>query len=234
MRTLAVINVDEARHCVTGSHPMSQSPPESKAPTTATEVLAGGGEMGALMRDIDWSRTELGPVETWPASLRTMVGVVLGSSFPMLMWWGERMVQVYNDGYRPILGDKHPASMGAQGADVWKEIWSTIGPMAEGVLRGGPSTWSEHLLLLMHRKGFFEEAYFTFSYSPIPDDTGGRGGVLVTVQETTSQVLGERRLNTLQRVAADSFQAHGGRLVPGPERRGSRPAGDAGARRQPE
>jgi signal transduction histidine kinase len=186
---------------------MSQSPPEAKAPTTATEVFAGGGEMGALMRDIDWSRTELGPVETWPAALRTMVGVVLGSRFPMMVWWGERMVQLYNDGYRLILGDKHPASLGAPGADVWKEIWSTIGPMAEGVLRGGPATWSEHLLLLMHRKGFLEETYFTFSYSPIPDGTGGRGGVLVTVQETTSQLLGERRLYTLQRVAADSFQA---------------------------
>jgi signal transduction histidine kinase len=186
---------------------MSQSPPEAQAPTTALEVFAGGGEMGALMRDLDWSRTELGPVETWPAALRTTVGVVLGSRFPMLLWWGERMVQLYNDGYRLILGDKHPASLGAPGADVWKEIWSTVGPMAEGVLRGGPATWSEHLLLLVHRKGFIEETYFTFSYSPIPDDTGGRGGVLVIVQETTSQVLGERRLYTLQRVAADSFQA---------------------------
>ncbi|MFY0577864.1 hypothetical protein ACN28S_29250 [Cystobacter fuscus] len=133
--------------------------------------------------------------------------MVLGSRFPMLMWWGEHLVQLYNDGYRLILGDKHPASMGAPGAEVWKEIWSTIGPMAEGVLRGGPATWSEHLLLLMNRKGFFEETYFTFSYSPIPDDAGGQGGVLVTVQETSSQVLGERRLYTLQRMAADSFQA---------------------------
>ncbi|WP_395849326.1 ATP-binding protein [Cystobacter fuscus] len=186
---------------------MSQNPPETQAPATAAEVFAGGGQMGALMRSIDWSRTELGPVDTWPAALRTMVGVVLGSRFPMLMWWGEHLVQLYNDGYRLILGDKHPASMGAPGAEVWKEIWSTIGPMAEGVLRGGPATWSEHLLLLMNRKGFFEETYFTFSYSPIPDDAGGRGGVLVTVQETSSQVLGERRLYTLQRMAADSFQA---------------------------
>jgi signal transduction histidine kinase len=186
---------------------MSQIPPESQMPAIAAEVFAGGGEMGQLMRAIDWSRTGLGPVETWPSALRTMVGVVLGSRFPMLMWWGEHLIQLYNDGYRPILGDKHPASLGASGPEVWKEIWSTIGPMAEGVLRGGPATWSEHLLLLMNRKGFFEETYFTFSYSPIPDDAGGRGGVLVTVQETSSQVLGERRLYTLQRVAADSFQA---------------------------
>ncbi|WP_407755299.1 ATP-binding protein [Archangium sp.] len=186
---------------------MSQRPPESKAPATAGEVFAGGGEMGALMRSIDWSRTVLGPVETWSPALRTIVGVVLGSRFPMLMWWGEHMVQLYNDGYRTILGDKHPASLGGSGPDVWKEIWSTVGPMAEGVLRGGPATWSEHLLLFVSRKGFFEESYFTFSYSPIPDDAGGRGGVLVTVQETTSQILGERRLYTLQQVAADSFQA---------------------------
>jgi signal transduction histidine kinase len=186
---------------------MSQSPPETKASATAEEVFAGGGEMGALMRTIDWSRTELGPLETWPSALRTMVGVVLGSRFPMLLWWGERMVQLYNDGYRLILGDKHPASLGATGPEVWKEIWSTVGPMAEGVLRGGPATWSEHLPLFVNRKGFLEETYFTFSYSPIPDDAGGRGGVLGTVQETSSQVLGERRLYTLQRMAAVSFQA---------------------------
>ncbi|ATB40375.1 chemotaxis protein CheY [Cystobacter fuscus] len=186
---------------------MSQNAPETQAPTTAAEVFAGGGQMGALMRAIDWSRTELGPVERWPAALRTMVGVVLGSRFPMLVWWGEHLVQLYNDSYRPILGDKHPASMGAPAMEVWREIWSTIGPMAEGVLRGAPATWSEHLLLLINRKGFFEEAYFTFSHSPIPDDAGGRGGVLVTVQETSSQVQGERRLYTLQRMAADSFQA---------------------------
>jgi signal transduction histidine kinase len=138
----------------------------------------------------------------WPTSLRTIVGVVLENRFPMLLWWGQDLIQIYNDTYRPILGDKHPRSMGASGPEVWAEIWHIVGPMARGILEGQPSTWSEHLLLPMNRKGYVEEAYFTFSYSPVPGDSGRVGGVLVTVQETTEQVLSERRMRMLQELVA--------------------------------
>ncbi len=160
--------------------------------------LAGGGEMGALMRSIDWSRTSLGPVDRWPTSLRTTVGIVLGNRFPMFIWWSRDFIQLYNDAYRTILGDKHPASMGRSGAEVWAEIWDTVGPMATSIMDGGPATWSEHLLLHVRRWGFTQEAYFTFSYSPIPGDEGGVGGVLATVQETTDQVLDARQLRALR------------------------------------
>ena len=170
-------------------------------------LFAGEGEMAARMRAFDWERHELGPVAAWPNSLRTLVSVVLASRFPMLLWWGPRLFQLYNDGYRPILGDKHPASLAAQGALVWAEIWHVIGPMAEAVLAGGPATWSENLLLMMQRKGFLEEAYFSFSYSGVPDDEGGRGGVLVTVQETTVQVQDERQLRILRDLAARAVGA---------------------------
>ena len=185
---------------------MNDTPP--KTPSSAAEHLfPDDGEMGALVRAMDWSRTRLGPTESWPTALRTIVGVVLGNRFPMMVWWGTHLVQIYNDGYRAILGDKHPRSLGECGEETWKEVWGLLGPLAHGVLNGGPAVWFEHMLLNANRRGFLEETYFTFSYSPVPDDQGGRGGVLVTVQETSGQVLGERRLHVLQRMAADAFQA---------------------------
>ncbi len=176
-------------------------------------LFSRGGEMGQLMRSIDWSRTGLGPVEGWPSSLRTALGIVLGSRFPMLLWWGEDLLQLYNDAYRPILGAKHPQSLAAPGAQVWSEVWGILGPLAEGVQRGGPATWNERLLLPMDRKGFREETYFTFSYSPVPDDQGGVGGVLVTCQETTPEVLGERRLVTLQQISGEASNAKSVRVA---------------------
>ncbi|HVK68945.1 MAG TPA: PAS domain-containing protein, partial [Polyangium sp.] len=170
--------------------------------------LAGGGEMGALMRSFDWSRTVLGPVSGWPTSLKTMAGVVLNNRFPMLIWWGPELIQaVYNDAYRPILGNKHPASLGAPGPEGGAEIWDVIGSMARGVLDGGPATWSEHLLLWMQRRGFVEETYFTFSYSPVPDDDGHVGGVLITAHETTEQIQDDRQLRMLRDLAAHASDA---------------------------
>src|SRR3954462_6729871 len=137
------------------------------------DALAGGGEMGALMRSMDWSRTPLGPVSGWPQSLRTTVSTCLDSRFPILIWWGPELVKIYNDAYRPMLGNKHPRSMGARGRDCWPEIWHIIGPMLDGVLREGKATWSENKMLPLERHGFVEECYFTYSYSPIRDESGG-------------------------------------------------------------
>ncbi|NPC80041.1 response regulator, partial [Pyxidicoccus fallax] len=170
--------------------------------TSDETCLQGGGEMGALMRSIDWSRTGLGPVTGWPRSLKTMVGVILGSRFPMLVWWGPDMLQIYNDAYRPVLGVKHPASMGAPARRIWSEIWDVIGPMAEGVLAGGPPPWHEDFQLFINSRGFVEETFHTFSYSPVPDDEGRVGGVLNTVQETTQKVRGERQVRLLRDLAA--------------------------------
>ena len=171
------------------------------------EVFAGGGEMGALLRSIDWSTTPLGAVEHWPQSLRTAVSICLASYFPMLIWWGPELVKLYNDAYRVILGAKHPHAMGQKGKECWPEIWHIIGPMLEGVLNEGKATWSENQLLLLERNGYPEECYFTFSYSPIRDESGGVGGVFTAVTETTSHVLGERRLRTLREVAASAYDA---------------------------
>jgi hypothetical protein len=164
----------------------------SAAPGDA--FLEGGGEMGALMRRIDWSKTPVGPVADWPQSLRTALSILLETGFPMYIAWGPEFTQFYNDGYRPILGStKHPAAMGASTRETFAEIWDIIGPMFSGVMDGTPTTVHDFMLPL-DRHGFAEECYFIFSYSPIRQENGQVGGVLVTVTETTQRVLGERRL----------------------------------------
>ncbi len=111
---------------------------ERGAAAATPPFLHGGGEMGALMRATDWSRTRLGPIERWPQSLRTMLGVVCGSRFPMLQWWGPDLLHHYTDAYRPNLREKHPAARAAPAAEVWAEVWEVAGPMARGVLAGEP------------------------------------------------------------------------------------------------
>jgi signal transduction histidine kinase len=170
-------------------------------------LFSGGGAAGELMRSLDWSRTPLGPVDRWPQSLRTSVSICLSSRFPILIWWGPELVKLYNAAYREILRAKHPAAMGARGRDVWPEIWHIIGPMLSSVMERGESTWSENIMLPLERKGFAEECYFTFSYSPIRDESGDVGGVFTAVTETTQQVLSERRLRTLRDLGALSARA---------------------------
>src|SRR5215472_7523078 len=168
----------------------------------ATHVFSGGGEMGALMRAFDWPQTPLGPVSEWPQSLRTAVRIILTSRYAMFVWWGQQLINLYNDPYRAFLGIKHPDALGKSAPDVWQEIWEQIGPRTDAVLLRGESTFDEALLLLMERHGYLEETYFTFSYSPLPDDEGNVGGLFCAVTEETQQVIGERRLALLRDIAA--------------------------------
>ena len=158
------------------------------------QFLAGDGEMATLIRQKDWSSTPIGPIESWPQSLRTLVSMCLNSRFPMLIWWGKELIMIYNDAYAPLIGAKHPAIFGKRGDKEWSEIWDIIGPMIDGVLTRGEATWSENQLLIINRHGFPEECYFTFSYSPIYVESGGIGGVLAAVTETTEIVLAQRQL----------------------------------------
>src|SRR5512140_1831953 len=185
---------------------VSGSGADVTAPSEAGErisdiLLSGGGTVGALMRSMDWSRTPLGRPETWPQSLRTTVSTCLNSRFPILVWWGPDLVMLYNDAYVALIGAKHPGALGAPGRAVFPEIWEIIGPMLRGVLTTGVATWSEDQLLLLERRGFPEECYFTFSYSPIRAESGGIGGVFTAVTETTARIIGERRLATLRALA---------------------------------
>jgi PAS domain S-box-containing protein len=173
---------------------------------SSRDFLSGDSELGALMRSMDWSRTKLGPIDSWPQSLRTSVSTCLNSRFAILVWWGPDLVMLYNDAYRDIIASKHPAALGCPGRECWPEIWDTIGPMLVGVLQRGEATWSDDLLLLLARHGYPEECYFTFSYSPISDESGGIGGVFTPVMETTDRVIGERRSNTLRELAGSSSE----------------------------
>ena len=134
-------------------------------------VLRGGGDMGALIRAFDWSATSLGPPETWPHALKTALSILLNSKHQMFMAWGPDLISFYNDAYRPVLGARHPNAVGRPFPEVWADIWPTIGPLVNQAL-AGEGTWSEDLPLVTFRNGFEEIAYFTFSYSPIFDDSG--------------------------------------------------------------
>jgi PAS domain S-box-containing protein len=175
-------------------------------PRTAADplaFLAGGGEMGERTRAFDWSKTPVGPLASWPQSLKTLVRTMLDSRYAMWLGWGREFTFFYNDAYaRMTLGPKHPWALGKSAREVWSEIWSDIGPRAESVIRTGQATWDEGLLLFLERQGFPEETYHTFSYSPVPDDTGGVGGMLCVVTEDTERTIGERRLRTLRELAA--------------------------------
>lgn len=169
-------------------------PQAVKTTTAAQQWLAGGGEMSRLIPERDWSQTPLGPIESWPQSLKTSVSICLASRFPIVLYWLAECVVLYNDAYPTILGSKHPWALGR---DCWAEIWDTIGPMLEGVVQSGEATWSNDLLLALNRYGDVEECYFSFSFSPVRVEEGAVGGVFTAVIETTENIIGERRLRTL-------------------------------------
>ncbi len=159
------------------------------------------------MRSHDWTASPLGPPQVWPQSLRTAVGIMLNSRHPMFIAWDNpTLTFLYNDGYAPLLGAKHPAAVGRPFSEVWSDIWSAIEPLVQRALAGEP-TWSENLQLFMNRSGYLEETYFTFSYSPVYDETGGVGGMFCAVTETTAAFIGERRLKTLSALSTASADA---------------------------
>jgi PAS domain S-box-containing protein len=157
------------------------------------DFLAGGGKTGALMRAHDWSESSLGPPDTWPQSLRTVVGLLLQSQFPMFVAWGPDLGFLYNDPYAEILGAKHPRALGRRFYDIWSEIWPDISPLIDAAM-AGHATYHEDLPLLMNRKGYDEQTWFTFSYSPVRDESGKVAGIFCACSETTQKVLVERAM----------------------------------------
>lgn len=159
-------------------------------------LLWGNGEMAQLMRQKDWSQSLLGRPDTWPPSLHTALTILMRSRFPMFMFWGPTLLCFYNDAYRPSLGNngKHPNALGEPAEQVWPEIWGTIKPLIDQVMAGGAATWSEDQLLPIYRNGQLEDVYWTFSYSPIGNETGQISGVFVTCMETTKVVEDRQRM----------------------------------------
>jgi PAS domain S-box-containing protein len=164
--------------------------------------LAGAGEMGVLVRSIDWSTTPFGPIAAWPQSLRTTMSICLNSRFPIAVYWGPEYLMLYNQSLVPMVGPKkHPQALGQPASIVLSEIWGIIEPLLSHVRRTGDATWSEDLMLPLARTGAPEESFFTFTYSPIRDESGDVGGVFCAVVETTEKVIEGRRLLLLNALA---------------------------------
>jgi signal transduction histidine kinase len=155
--------------------------------TPVDQIFAAGGEMGRLCRELDWSTTPLGPVEHWPQSLRTAASMVIAQGIAQSLCWGTELVQVYNDAYRLIMQDKHPSGLGRSVLHNWAEIRNDIEPLFRRVLEG-ETTFFEDLPLRVERNGVIDDAYFTFSYSPVRIESGEIGGALINCFETTQQV----------------------------------------------
>jgi signal transduction histidine kinase/CheY-like chemotaxis protein len=168
----------------------------------------GGGEVGELIRTRDWSTSPLGAPDGWPRPLRTVVELLLQSRFPMFVAWGDELGFVYNDAYAEILGAKHPRALGRRFRDIWSEIWTDISPLIDAAMTG-QAIYREDLPLVMNRKGFDEQTWFTFSYSPLRDDAGRIAGMFCAVSETTRRVHAERGLRelneTLERRVAEAL-----------------------------
>jgi PAS domain S-box-containing protein len=171
------------------------------------DFLSGGGELGALMRQYPWETSPLGPPSSWQQSLKMAIRIMLTSLQPIWIGWGDELTYFYNDPYKSIIGGKHPPALGLPTREVWHEIWQDIGPMLDTALGGDQGTYVESQLLIMERNGYPEETYYTFSYSPIPNDDGRVGGIFCAKSDDTQRVIGERQLALLRELAAEAGQA---------------------------
>ncbi|MFI5911947.1 PP2C family protein-serine/threonine phosphatase [Dactylosporangium sp. NPDC051541] len=158
------------------------------------------GPLRAEYLGVDWAAGPLGPVSTWSPALLGALDLMLHSRSAATLLWGPEFVMLYNAAYVDMIGDKHPAALGASARQVFAEVWADIGPMLESVRAGGGATWTEDMRLLMSRHGYLEETYFTFSYSSVRGSGGAIEGVIDIASETTDQVIARRRLELLVRL----------------------------------
>jgi signal transduction histidine kinase len=172
--------------------------------TNQLDFLSGGGDMGERIRNFDWAGTPLGDPETWEQGLKTCVRIILTSAQPMFVWWGPSLINIYNDQYAHFLGVKHPAALGAKASAVWTEIWDLLVPKIKSVERN-EGTYDEAMLFIMERKGYQEEVYVSFCYSPVPGDDGTMKGLFCVCSDNTERVINERSLQTLRDLGAIVF-----------------------------
>jgi two-component sensor histidine kinase len=171
------------------------------------EFLNGGGEMGEALRAFDWSAAAaLGHPQGWPQALRTCLRIMLASRQPMWIWWGPQLINFYNDAYRFVLQNKHPAALGRPAREVWADIWPQIESRAAAAM-AGEASYSEAELLVMDRSGYAEETYYTFAFSPVPQDDGSIGGIVCANTDDSDRVIGARRLALLREIATRTWEA---------------------------
>lgn len=170
------------------------------------KFLTAPGELGKRIQAYDWARTPLGPIGQWPQSLKTAISLMLSSRQPMWIGWGPDATFLYNDAYIDVLGqEKHGWALGRPAAQVWSEIWDICGPLSDIVLKQGDATVAEDVRLFMNRGGFLEETFYSFSYSPIRDESGNVAGLFCPNLDVTSKHLNERRLRALSELATKSL-----------------------------
>jgi PAS domain S-box-containing protein len=184
----------------------------------APDFLSGAGEMAARMQAHDWSTSPLGEPETWPQALRTLVRLMLNAKQAMFIAWGPELAFLYNDEYAPIFGAKHPHALGLPFAEVWSDIWDQVRPLVDRTL-SGRAVGQEDLLIPMERNGYREDAWFSFSYNPVWDDSGAIAGMFCACTETTDKVLAERRVATERERLRELFHQAPGfvAMLVGPE-----------------
>jgi PAS domain S-box-containing protein len=174
--------------------------------SSSQDWLAGGGELSKLIREHDWSQTPLGPLGSWPQSLKTSVNLILNSQHPMWVGWGPAATFLYNEAYIQVLSSaKHPGALGKPAADVWPEIWDVCGPLADKVFQKGEASFVDEVRLFMSRGNYLEETYYSFSYSPIRDESGIVAGLFCPSTEVTPKVINARRLRTLSKLSAHAL-----------------------------
>jgi PAS domain S-box-containing protein len=185
---------------------LPQPDPGSEPPSNehGSGSLIFRGPLGALIHSQDWSQTKLGPLESWPRTLRGYVSLVLEMPTPAIIFWGPDQTQLYNEGYAVIMGPRHPRYFGAPFRECWPETYSVIAPWMQRVLEQGEVIQVHEELITLTRHGFTEEAYFTFTFSPLRDDSGAIAGILQPVVEVTQAVLSARRTETLRALALRS------------------------------
>ncbi len=173
---------------------MSATPTTPGVPARAPDRSpGGGGEMAERVRSCDWASTPLGPMEGWSPALRAIADLVLASGFPMIALWGPDLIQIYNDGYRDLMGRKHPAGLGQPTRECWPEVWHINEPIYRRVLEGETLTFEDNLYPIA-RNGTLEDAWFTLSYSPLRDESERVAGVLVTAFDTTERLRADTQL----------------------------------------
>ncbi|MEU3473834.1 ATP-binding protein [Rhodococcus sp. NPDC006774] len=173
------------------------SPQPEGSPAQLEELFPGDNATDARFRELDWTATDLGPVESWPQELVTAVRTVMPSTIPMLIWWGPQLVQIFNHTYTDFLGAKFPDAAGQRASDCWSEMWDYVGGLCTQVIDDRKPVHGVRQMFLMNRHGYPEETYWTFSYSPIFGAGRTVLGVFVATTEVTMQVIGERRMRAL-------------------------------------
>ncbi|MGX9390493.1 PAS domain S-box protein [Nitrobacteraceae bacterium UC4446_H13] len=165
--------------------------------------------MGKLIRALDWSATGLGPIAKWPAHLKSAVGLMLPAKVQIVLFWGPDFVALYNDTYRPTIGDKHPRALGRPARENWSELWSDLEPLLKQVLITGETVSAKDRPFHIERRGYPEAVYFDISYSPVHDASGAVDGVLCIVEETTQRIAAEQALVRTEERLSYALQAAG-------------------------